>query len=293
MFRLRLAMMRAFVVGALALSLIAAPLYAQSASPGDDPDVQGAIRLFSAWLESQIAYRQLPGVVVGVVADQELVWARGFGFADIESGRPMTTETRFRMASHSKLFTATAVMQLREQGKIKLDDPVSEYLPWFQVRSAPDDPPITVEHLLTHSSGLPREAGAHWTTWEFPTDEQLRNLIPERTAAFSPEVRWKYSNLAYSIAGKVIEVVSGQSWADYLRANIFHPLGMSASTVDRDVEGLATGYSARLRDGSRRVRPFSTHAAWPPQPASHRPSRTWRSSFRRSSGRVPGAAIRS
>ena len=83
---------------------------------------------------------------------------------------PMTPQTKFRMASHSKLFTATAIMQLREQGKLRLDDPVSKYLPWFPVkpRSA-DDPPITIEELLTHSSGLPREAGSHWTTFEFPT----------------------------------------------------------------------------------------------------------------------------
>ena len=157
MFRFRLAMMRTFVVGALALSLVTAPLSAQTGGPAADPDVQGAIRLFSAWLDGQIAYRELPGVVVGVVADQDLVWAQGFGFADIETRGPMEPDTRFRMASHSKLFTATAIMQLREQEKLQLDDPVSNYLPWFQVRSAaPDDPPITIEHLLTHSSGLPR-----------------------------------------------------------------------------------------------------------------------------------------
>src|SRR5919106_1771168 len=117
-----------------------------------DPDVQGAQRLFSAWLEGQIAYRGLPGIVVGVVADQELVWAQGFGYADVQAKKPMTPETKFRMASHSKLFTATAIMQLREQGKLRLDDPVSQHLPWFKVKPAdPDDPPITIEELLTHS----------------------------------------------------------------------------------------------------------------------------------------------
>ena len=119
-----------------------------------------------------------------------------------------------------------------------------------------DAPPITIEHLLTHSSGLPREAGSHWTTREFPTREELRNLIPERQAAFSPEVRWKYSNLAYSIAGMVVEAVSGQTWADYLQTNIFNPLGMTSSSVDRDVEGLATGYTMRLLDGSRETLEF-------------------------------------
>ena len=256
MVRMKSVTITALVV-ALALSFGAAPLAAQLQSPSQDPDVQGAIRLFSAWLEGQIAYRGLPGVVVGVVSDQELVWAQGFGFANVDAKRPMAPDTRFRMASHSKLFTATSIMQLREQGRLRLDDPVSEYLPWFRVQSAePDDPPITIEHLLTHSSGLPREAGSHWSHWEFPTHEELLELIPKREAPFSPETRWKYSNLAYTIAGMIIEEVSGETWAGYLQNNIFNPLGMAASSVDRDVAGLTTGYSRRMPDGSREVIPF-------------------------------------
>ena len=197
------------------------------------------------------------GVVVGVVSDQELVWASGFGFANTEAKAPMTPATKFRMASHSKLFTATAIMQLREQGKLQLDDPVSKYLPWFRVKPAESgDGPITIEELLTHSSGLPREAGPHWTTYEFPTQEQLRRLVAERQAAFSPEVRWKYSNLGYSIAGMIVEVVSGQRWADYVQQHIYGPLGMTASSVDQDVPGLAVGYGRRMPDGSREVMPF-------------------------------------
>ena len=219
--------------------------------------MKAQIGLFSAWIEGQIAIRQLPGVVVGVVSDQDLIWAKGFGHADIAAGRPMELDTRFRMASHSKLFTATAIMQLREQGKVRLDDPVTEYLPWLTFRrAAPDDPPVTIEHLLTHSSGLPREAGSHWSDLDFPTEAELKELMTERQAAFSPEVRWKYSNLAYTIAGMVVEQVSGMSWADYLQKNIFDPLGMSASSVDREDPKMATGYGRRMPDGSREVLPF-------------------------------------
>jgi CubicO group peptidase (beta-lactamase class C family) len=252
---------RAAAVGALVLSTPGPRLAAQNGgsrpNPGQDAEVQGQIRLFSAWLEGQISYRQLPGVVVGVIADQEIVWAKGFGFADIAAKRAMTPTTKFRMASHSKLFTATAIMQLREQGKLQLDDPVSKYLPWFQVkRASPDDPPITIEELLTHSSGLPREAGDHWTTHDFPTAEQLKALVAQRQAAFAPEVRWKYSNLAYSIAGMVVETISGTSWADYVQRNIYGPLGMTASSVDQDATGMAVGYGRRMPDGSRDVVPF-------------------------------------
>lgn len=248
------------LVGALGPGLPNHELSAQVTArqgPGDDPEVKGAQRLFTAWVEGQIAYRGLPGIVVGVVADQELVWAAGFGFADVAAKRPMTPQTKFRMASHSKLFTAIAVMQLRDQGRLRLDDPVSKYLPWFGVKAAEsDDPPITIEELLTHSSGLPREAGPHWTTYDFPTLEQLRNLAPERQAAFSPEVRWKYSNLAYSVAGMVVEAVSGESWANYIGKNIYEPLGMKDSSVDTDVPGLAVGYGRRMPDGTRAIMPF-------------------------------------
>ena len=255
MFKCSFAMLKvSWVLVLLTLPLSVASLDAQSPNTADDADVQGAIRLFSAWMDGQIRWRELPGVAVGVVADQQLVWSQGFGLADIATERPMTSDTKFRMASHSKMFTGIAIMQLREQGKLQLEDPVSKHLPWFQVqRAAPDDPPITIEHLLTHSSGLQREAGPHWTTREFPTREELRELMPKRQAAFSPKVRTKYSNLAFSIAGLVVEAVSGQTWAEYLQTNIFDPLGMASSSVDREVEGLATGYTLRTPDGSREM----------------------------------------
>ncbi len=236
-----------------------APLAAPPAADpiAADPDVQGAIRLFSAWVEGQILNRHLPGVAAGVVSDQQLVWTQGFGFADVERKLPMTPATRFRMASHSKLFTATAIMQLREDGKLRLDDPVSRHLPWFKVKPANDaDPEITIEELLTHSSGLPREAASHWTTFQFPTREELRALIPERQAPFAPEVRWKYSNLAYSVAGLIVEALSGRTWADYVQQHIYTPLGMTSSSVDRDVPGLAVGYNRRLPDDTRKPTPF-------------------------------------
>ena len=230
---------------------------ATSASVANHPDVLGAERLFSAWLDGQIAYRGLPGIAVGVVKDQELVWSKGFGFADVTARVPMTPETKFRMASHSKLFTAIAIMQLREQGKLRLDDPVSKYLPWFTATPVGnDDSAITIEQLLSHSSGLQREAGDHWTTLSFPTEDELRRLYAERHAAFAPSVRWKYSNLAYAIAGLVIEQVSGERWADYVGRNIFQPLDMTASSVDRNVAGLTVPYGRRMPDGTREVIPF-------------------------------------
>jgi D-alanyl-D-alanine carboxypeptidase len=230
-----------------------------SAKPNvaNDPDVVAAERLFSVWVEGQLAYRGLPGVAVGVVSDQQLIWSKGFGFADVKSKVPMTAATKFRIASHSKLFNAIAIMQLREEGKLRLDDPVSKYLPWFKAKPAGDDDgAITVEQLITHSSGLPREAGEHWTTQEFPTREELKQLFGNRQAAFPPATRVKYSNLAVAVAGMLVEDLSGMSWADYVSKNIFQPLGMSASSVDQNAVGLAVPYGRRMPDGSREVFKF-------------------------------------
>jgi D-alanyl-D-alanine carboxypeptidase len=235
-----------------------APPAASASSLATHPDVLAAQRLFSAWLEGQLAYRGLPGVVVAVVADQELVWAQGFGWADVERRVPMTPATKFRIASHSKLFAATAIMQLREEGKVRLDDPVDRYLPWFRVRPAGDDDgPITIEQLLSHSSGLPREASDHWSTLDFPTEAQIRELVGSREAAFAPQTRWKYSNLAYAVAGLVLEEVTGERWEDYVEREIFRLLGMHDTSVDRDVDGLAVGYGRRMPDGTREVMPFT------------------------------------
>jgi D-alanyl-D-alanine carboxypeptidase len=249
---------------AILIGLLALPLHAQPPAPkagaaalANDPDVLGAERLFSAWLEGQLAYRGIPGVAVGVVSDQDLVWSKGFGFANTQAKLPMTATTKFRIASNSKLFTAIAIMQLREEGKLRLDDPVVKYLPWFKAKPAGDDDgPITIEQLLSHSSGLQREAGDHWVSFDFPTAAQLQRLYGDRQAAFAPSVRWKYSNLAYSVAGMIVEKVSGEKWADYVNQNIFKPLGMAGSSVDKNVPDLAVPYGRRMPDGSREVLPF-------------------------------------
>jgi CubicO group peptidase (beta-lactamase class C family) len=227
---------------------------AQPASLAADPEFLAQTRLFSAWLDAQLAYRGLPGVMVGVVQDQQLIWQKGFGHADVKTKRPMTAETKFRMASHSKMLTAIAIMQLREQGKLRLDDPVEMHLPWFKMKPAGDDDgPITVEQLLSHSSGLQREAGDHWTSYQFPTEQELVALMGDRQAALAPQTRWKYSNLAYAVAGLLVEKLSGQRFAEYAQANILDPLGMTNSSFDKPVPGLATPYGRRMPDGSREV----------------------------------------
>jgi len=232
------------------------------------PDISAAIRLFEAWLQSHMTDRQLPGVSVGVVHDQHLLWAKGFGYADIESKTPMTPKTLFRMASNTKPFTALAVMQLRDAGRLRLDDPVSQYLPWMKMQSSGRDVgrPVTIEHLLTHGSGLPREPGSssYWNTLAFPSAQDVRTAVPGQKLAYEPETRLKYSNLGFALAGMVVEAVSDVSYAEWMQRRVLAPLGMTASGIDRNVEGLASGYGRRMPGSSREKIPFfPTHAIAP------------------------------
>ena len=139
------------------LALVTLPLAAEPhESVAAHPRVADAITLLDLWIEEQVAYQQLPGLAIGIVHGGELIWAKGYGYSDIESKTPTTPDTLYRIGSITKLFTATAVMQLRDAGKLRLDDPVARHLPWFEIKSSFEDvPEVTVWHLLTHTAGLP------------------------------------------------------------------------------------------------------------------------------------------
>jgi CubicO group peptidase (beta-lactamase class C family) len=238
--------------------LLCAP--ALRAAVASDPEVASAIRLLEAWIEAQMVYRGQPGLSIGIVHDQELVWAQGFGLADREKKIPATPKTIYRMASNTKMFTAMAILQLRDEGKLQLDDPVAKHLPWFQIRNRhPDAPVITIRHLLTHTSGLPREAPfPYWTDLKFPSRQQVIDALPGQETVFATETQWKYSNLALALAGEIVSAASGVDYATYIGRNILGPLGMTSTSVilpEEHRSRLATGYGRRMPDGTRSFRP--------------------------------------
>ena len=231
-------------------------------SGGTHPEVVSAIRLYEAWVETQTAYRGLPGISLGVVYDQDLIWSRGIGLADRERKEAATPQTIYRIASITKLFTSTAILQLRDAGKLGLDDAVADHLPWFQMRQQHTDaPPITIRQLLTHTSGLPREAAfPYWTDCNFPTRDELIASLPEQETVFAPLTQWKYSNLALTLAGEIVAAVAQQPYPDYVDARILKPLWMESTSVvlrDAHLERLATPYGRRMPDGTRTIRPFT------------------------------------
>ena len=229
-----------------------------------DPRIGSALHLLELWLDAQSAYENIPGISMAVVHDQELLWAKGFGYADREKKSPAKPETIYGIGSISKLFTSLAVLQLRDQGKLRLDDPVVKFLPWFNIKQTyPEGPPVTIHGLLTHSSGLPRDAAyPYWSEpySEFPTREQIRKALANQTTVYPADSHFQYSNLGFALAGEIVAQVSGLDYADYIKQKILAPLGLEDTKPELPEEHkggrLATGYSSITREGVQNVMPF-------------------------------------
>ena len=255
---------RTAVIFLALLSFNASALASTAAAADQDlarnPEVAAAVAVLDAWIDRTTRDREQPGLSVGIVCDQQLIWAKGYGYANLARKIPATPTTAYRIASLSKLFTATALLQLRDAGKLQLDDPVEKYLPWFRFKNErKDSPVITIRHLLTHTSGIPRElTGTYWNDMKFPTREELTRMLPQEETILPTETEWKYSNVALSIAGYVVEKASGEAYAQYIQRQILRPLGMTGTSVlpTTDMPTLAVGYGRRLPGKGRRIEPF-------------------------------------
>ena len=250
--------MRHLFLALIAFSL-AAPALGQQSEARDNPRVREAIHLLEVWADAQRAYTEIPGISMAVVHDQDIIWSKGFGFADPEARVPATPGTVYSICSISKLFTSIGVMQLRDAGKLRLDDPVGSHLAWFDIQDAyPDAPPVTVEGLLTHSSGLPREADyPYWSPpdFPFPTHEQIVERLSDQEELYPAFEYFQYSNLGLTLAGELITALSGRDYASYIRTHILDPLGMASTTTEIPVaehgRRMAKGFTAMRRSGER------------------------------------------
>ena len=192
-----------------------------------NPDLATAIDVYDSWIRFTMGRKHQPGLAVGIVYDGELLWGQGYGHANLETMTPVTLDTRFRIASITKTFTAVAILQLRDAGKLSLDDAASQHLSWF-TRQYEGAPEITIRNLLTHSSGLPRDShNPMWTECDAPNWHDFVEAMKVRPPTRPPYDKFAYSNVGYSLLGGIIEEVSGQSWANYVQQNIVDALGMS------------------------------------------------------------------
>ncbi len=256
---------------AITAVLLLTSTLARAQSVTDHSRVVEALNLVEVWLSAQGDYHNLPGVSAGVVYDQGLIWSKGFGYADLESRTPATPSTMYSICSISKLFTSVGVMQLRDMGKLRLDDEVGSLLPWFDLKqSHADSAPITVEGILTHSAGLPRESDyPYWSDpFDFPTHEAVVARLSSQETLYPAWKYFQYSNLGFTLAGEIVSQVSGQPFGDYVRGHILEPLGMKSTVPEIgevwDDPPMATGYSATRRDGERKkVKPFAGHGIAP------------------------------
>ncbi|HWO01787.1 MAG TPA: serine hydrolase domain-containing protein [Blastocatellia bacterium] len=250
------------------LTIVLLFLLASSLASGQsleaDPRVRNALALVKVWLEAERAYQQIPGISAAIVYDQQVIWSDGFGYADVARKTPATPGTIYSVCSISKLFTSIAVMQLRDAGKLRLDDPVGRHLRWFTIkRSDPKAPEITIEGLLTHASGLPREAEFPYGTgpeFGFPSREEVIQRLSGQETLYPAETYFQYSNLGMTLAGETVAATSGQPYDEYVRRHILEPLGLRSTAPEMPEKErggkLAIGYSAMRREGGRVPVPF-------------------------------------
>jgi CubicO group peptidase (beta-lactamase class C family) len=233
-----------------ALAVLAGSVFAVApavAAPPPAADAQAVAAKIDAYMDAAVRHDHFAGSIL-VARDGKPLLSKGYGMASYELQVPNQPDTVFRIASLTKQFTAMAVMQLQEQGRLQIGDSVCKYL---------DDcpaawQPVTLRHLLTHGSGIPNVSSL--PTWDEDLGlkryrrPELVRLFRDLPLDFAPGEKFKYSNSGYFLLGLVIERASGKSYGDFLRDGIFAPLGMAHSLFDDNrkiIPGRATGYYSR------------------------------------------------
>ena len=210
----------------------------------------------AAYVAQYLEATGMPGVSAAISVGGEIVWSGGAGYADLENEVPASGRTVHRIASISKPITAVALMQLVEDGKVDLDAEIQEYVPYFPRKEWP----VTVRHLLTHTSGVRHYQGLEFgTKVYYRTVEDALGVFMNDPLKFEPGTQYSYSTYGYNVLAGVIESVSGQGFGDYLKMNVWARAGMDSTDLELRgvlVHGRARGYTRR-RDGEFRNVPYT------------------------------------
>jgi len=204
--------------------------------------------------------QKIPGVTLLVDHRGRRIVGRGYGLADVENNVSAGLDTVYQIASLTKQFTATAILQLVDQGRLRLDDDVTGLVPGFHVRGGK----VTVHHLLSHTHGI-AEYNRDETRAEWPTatsHERIVALITNRDLEFQPGEKFSYRNSGYYLLGMIVERVSGMSYGDYLRTRIFEPLGMGHTSQCTSREILAKRAHGYTLDGGELRNPTFLDMSW-------------------------------
>ncbi len=239
-----------FIILVVALTIIAPPVRAQEiVQAAQDRSITAQVdKMFEKWDKPSS-----PGCALAVIRDGRIVYKRGYGMSNLEYGIPIGPSTVFNIGSMSKPFTAAAVVLLAQQGKLSLDDPVRQYLPELPDFAAP----ITIRHLLYHTSGLRCDVWgvAGWRNDVHTEDDMLELQSRQKELSFRPGENYAYCNTGYELLAVIVRRVSGQSFREFTRANIFEPLGMKSSFFRDDhaevVKNVAVWYGPASGGGFR------------------------------------------
>ena len=222
------------------------PLDSASMPSTAEPTLADALRRADEAADRFLAGRHIPGVVYGVVRGGELIHVRGIGSLRVGEAATPDADSVFRIASMTKSFTAATILLLRDEGRLALDDPVGRHVPGLAGLRGPtsDAPPITIRHLLTMSAGLPTDDPWGDRQQGLDLDDFAALLRAGPTFAWTPGLRYEYSNLGYGILGRVITAVARREYRDVVRERLLDPLGMTSTTFE-----LASVPHARLARG--------------------------------------------
>jgi CubicO group peptidase (beta-lactamase class C family) len=225
------------------LEALSAPTdHAQSeATPKKPKSIAEAKALSGNFLRGFMNNKRIPGLSVAVAHEGKVVWSQGFGWADLENKVPVTPLTKFRIGSVSKPFTAALVARLREQGKIDIDVPIQNYVPDFPEKQEP----ITIRHLLSHTSGIRHYAGKEFFANGFATIEEGLAIFKDAPLEDDPGQRFIYTSYGYNLIGVAVEAACGSSFEDCLARYVLGPLGLRHTVVDhaeRLIRFRARGY---------------------------------------------------
>jgi D-alanyl-D-alanine carboxypeptidase len=220
--------------------------------PPRPPTTVTSVADLEAYLNALTAFGTPPGISLVVVKGGRVVYQRGFGLADGPKQLAATAETSYGWWSMTKLVTAAAILQLQEDGKLHIDDPVANYVPFFKVTyPSATSRAVTIRDLLNHSAGIPNNAPAlvGWIhhAGQPPLDQTayLAQILPDYARlAFEPGDHGEYTNVGYMVLGAVIEAASGEAYTDYVRAHLLRPLGMRCTDFVSTSEGCAPAATA-------------------------------------------------
>lgn len=224
--RASLSLILVFSLLAISLPLNVA---AQTAAPQISTDLQTQLAIIEQKVEARRKELGIPGIGLAIVKDDQVIYAKGFGYKDFAKQILVTADTQFAIGSSTKAFTALSVLMAQDEGKLSLDDSPKKYLPFFKINDAETDKNITVRDLLSHSSGLNR-TDLGWITGKLTREEIIRVAGEAKPSAKLRE-KFLYQNVMFLAAGEIVSKVENQKWEKFVPERIFKPLGMMNSTM--------------------------------------------------------------